>query len=368
MILEKLSLINFKNYDEAHLEFCPKFNCFVGNNGMGKTNLLDAIHYISFCKSFFNAIDSQNIKHELPFFVIQAWINKNNETHEIYCGVKRGHKKQFKHNKKEYQRLSEHIGLYPLVMISPSDIELIWDGSEVRRKFMDSIISQYDKVYLEKLIAYNHVLHQRNALLKHFHDNRTFDNMSLEIWDEQLIIHGQEIIKTRSHFLEEFIPLFTRNYQFISGSEEDVSLEYESSIKDLSYKTVLLSVLSRDRAVHHTTIGPHRDDLNFKLMGNSLKKFASQGQQKSYLLALKLAQFELIKHKKDTLPLLLLDDIYDKLDETRFKKLIELVSGNHFGQVFITDTHPGRIQELFEQNNSEHIIYEVNNGVINKHG
>lgn len=368
MILERLSLLNFKNYDEAQLEFCPKFNCFVGNNGMGKTNLLDAIHYVSFCKSFFNAVDSQNIKHEQPFFAIQSWINKNGETHEIYCGVKRGHKKQFKHNKKEYERLSEHIGLYPLVMISPSDIELIWDGSEVRRKFMDSIISQYDKVYLEKLIAYNHVLQQRNALLKQFYESRSFDAMSLEIWDDQLILHGEAIIETRTKFLQEFIPLFTRNYHFISGSSEEVSLEYESTLKDRSYKTVLLTTLDRDRAVHHTTAGPHRDDLDFKLMGNSLKKFASQGQQKSYLLALKLAQFEFIKEKKLTKPLLLLDDIYDKLDESRFKKLIELVSGDAYGQVFITDTHPQRIQELFEQNNSEHIIYVVNNGNIKKHG
>ncbi len=368
MILEKLSLINFKNYDEAQIDFCKKFNCFVGNNGMGKTNLLDAIHYVSFCKSFFNAIDSQNIKHELPFFAIQAWINKNGDTHEIFCGVKRGHKKQFKHNKKEYERLSEHIGLYPLVMISPADAELIWDGSEVRRKFMDSIISQYDKVYLEKLIAYNHVLQQRNALLKHFHENKQFDSVSLEIWDEQLIIHGEEIIKIRTRFLEEFIPLFVKNYQFISDDNEHVSLEYESSIKDLSYRTVLLSNLGRDRAVHYTTSGPHRDDLLFKLMGHNVKKFASQGQQKSYLLALKLAQFEFIKEKKLTNPLLLLDDIYDKLDETRFKKLIELVSGNQFGQVFITDTNPERIKNLFEKNQSLHLIYLVNNGKIEKHG
>lgn len=367
MILEKLSLINFKNYDETQIEFCKKFNCFVGNNGMGKTNLLDAIHYISFCKSFFNSIDTQNIKYDLPFFAIQAWINKNGETHEIFCGVKRGHKKQFKHNKKEYDRLSEHIGLYPLVMISPSDIELIWDGSEVRRKFMDSIISQYDKVYLEKLISYNHVLQQRNALLKQFHENRSFDSASLEIWDEQLIIHGQEIIKTRTHFLEEFIPLFTKNYQFISGSNEHVSLDYESSIKDLSYKTVLLAALGRDRAVHYTTVGPHRDDLDFKLMNNNLKKFASQGQQKSYLLALKLAQFEFIKEKKNTKPLLLLDDIYDKLDEVRFRKLIKLVSGDEFGQVFITDTHPERIEELFKKSNSEQTIFIVNDGTIVKH-
>jgi DNA replication and repair protein RecF len=365
MILESLSLINFKNYDEAQLKFCSKFNCFVGNNGMGKTNLLDAIHYMSFCKSFFNASDSQNIKYSQPFFAIQGWINKNGETHEIYCGVKRNHKKQFKHNKKEYERLSEHIGLYPLVMISPSDIELIWDGSEVRRRFMDSIISQYDKAYLEKLIAYNHVLQQRNALLKQFHESRSFDSMSLEIWDDQLILYGEAIIDTRKKFLEEFIPLFNKNYRFISGSNEEVVLDYESSLKDRSYRSILLTSLDRDRAVHYTTTGPHRDDLDFKLMGNSLKKFASQGQQKSYLLALKLAQFEFIKDKKLTKPLLLLDDIYDKLDETRFRKLIELVSNDTFGQVFITDTHPKRIKELFEQQQTEHTIYIVNNGEIN---
>lgn len=364
MILERLSLINFKNYDEAQLTFCQKFNCFVGDNGMGKTNLLDAIHYISFCKSFFNSVDSQNIKHEQPFFSIQGWINKNGPVDEIFCGVKRGHKKQFKHNKKEYERLSEHIGLYPLVMISPSDIELIWDGSEVRRKFMDSIISQYDKVYLEKLIAYNHVLQQRNALLKQFYESKSFDSMTLEIWDEQLVLHGEGIVKSRQHFLEEFAPLFNKNYQFISGSSEIVNLDYDCALIDKSYKALLLSNVARDRAVQYTTTGPHRDDLDFKLQGNSLKKFASQGQQKSYLLALKLAQFELIKNKKMTKPLLLLDDIYDKLDAGRFKKLIELVSGDEFGQVFITDTHPERIQELFIHNQSPHVIYHVHKGEI----
>jgi DNA replication and repair protein RecF len=368
MILERLSLLNFKNYDEAQLEFCSKFNCFVGNNGMGKTNVLDAIHYLSFCKSYFNAVDSQNIKHDLPFFVVQGWINKTGNTEEIYCGVKRGLKKQFKHNKKEYERLSEHIGLYPLVMISPSDSELIWDGSEVRRKFMDSIISQYNKNYLEKLIAYTHILQQRNALLKHFYESRSFDSISLEVWDDQLIAYGEEIINTRKNFLNEFIPLFNKNYQFISGSKEIISLEYQSTLKDRLYKDVLSESLPRDRAVHYTTVGPHRDDLDFKLEHNSLKKFASQGQQKSYLLALKLAQFEFIKEKKQTKPLLLLDDIYDKLDETRFKKLIELVSGEQFGQVFITDTHPLRIKEVFRQNQSEHIIYNVERGTIEKHG
>jgi DNA replication and repair protein RecF len=368
MILERLSLINFKNYDDAQLEFCPKFNCFVGNNGMGKTNLLDAIYYISFCKSFFNPIDSQNIKHEAPFFSIQGWINKNGELHEIFCGVKRGHKKQFKHNKKEYERLSDHIGLYPLVMISPSDIELIWDGSEVRRKFMDSIISQYDKYYLEKLIAYNHVLLQRNALLKQFADSRTFDTTSLEIWDDQLVMYGEEIVKIRQRFLDEFIPLFTKNYQFISNSNEEVSLEYDSKLLHHAFRSLLLSNIDRDRITQHTGVGPHKDDLDFKLSGNSLKKFASQGQQKSYLLALKLAQFELIKDKKHTKPLLLLDDIYDKLDAERFEKIISLVSGDDYGQVFITDTHLERIKEQFEQQKAEYRIFTVNKGSVMTNG
>lgn len=364
VFLQKLHIINFKNYEEASLGFCSKFNCFVGNNGMGKTNLLDAIHYISFCKSFFNPIDSQNIRHNQPFFVAQAWVDKNGEHDEIYCGVKRGHKKQFKRNKKEYERLSEHIGLYPLVMISPSDTELITEGSEVRRRFMDSIISQYNKAYLDKLIAYNHVLSQRNALLKQFYESRSFDSITLEIWDEQLIMHGEAIIRMREEFLREFIPLFNKHYRFISGTNEEVMLEYQNSIGHKPYKAVLMASLERDRVTQYTTVGPHRDDLDFRLNLNSLKKFASQGQQKSYLLALKLAQFELIKNKKETKPLLLLDDVYDKLDESRFKKLIELVSGDEFGQVFITDTHPRRIKELFADTAVEHKIFLVDEGVV----
>ena len=229
---------------------------------------------------------------------------------------------------------------------------------------MDSIIAQYDKIYLEKLIAYNHVLQQRNSLLKHFYETRSFDEMSLEIWDEQLLIHGQGIIDIRTTFLNEFAPLFMKYYQFISCSNEEVSIHYDSSVKELSYKVQLTAALAKDRVVHYTTVGPHRDDLEFKLLNNSLKKFASQGQQKSYLLALKLAQFELINQKKNTKPLLLLDDIYDKLDETRFKQLIKLVSDDNFGQVFITDTHVDRIKYLFENSTTECRIFEVKDGEI----
>ncbi len=364
MVLKQIHLVNFKNYADVTLQFSEKMNCLVGNNGMGKTNILDAIHYLSFCKSFFNAIDSQNIKHGEGFFVIQGSYNRNGETTEVYCGQKRNQKKIFKHDKKEYERLSEHIGMYPLVMISPGDAELINGTSEIRRKFIDGIISQYDKIYLEKLIAYNQVLKQRNALLKQFYESRAFDSVTLEIWDEQLIIHGKGILQIRLDFIKEFIPLFNKHYAYISESKEEVSLNYESSVGERDYKTAILTSMERDRILHYTTVGPHKDDLDFTINGFSLKKFASQGQQKSYLLALKLAQFEFIKTKKNTKPLLLLDDVYDKLDETRFRKLIELVSDDNFGQVFITDTHADRIRDLFAFNNIDKKIFLVDNGVV----
>jgi DNA replication and repair protein RecF len=363
MFLRHLSLVNFKNYAEFESGFSPKVNCFVGDNGMGKTNLLDAIHYLSFCKSFFNPIDSQNIRHNEGFFVIQGHFEKWGEETEVYCGIKRHHKKVFKRNKKEYDRLSEHIGQFPLVMISPSDTELIHGSSELRRKFLDGIISQYDKFYLDKLIEYNQALRQRNALLKNFAESRTFDSESIGIWDEQLSLHGSAISERRLAFLTEFIPLFNEHYRFISdsatGSREEVALEYRDSLNGRDLKTGLMTSLARDRSLQHTTVGPHKDDLDFTLGGHSLKKFASQGQQKSYLLALKLAQFEFIKTQKKTSPLLLLDDVYDKLDESRFTRLLELVSGEKFGQVFITDTHPARMNELLNQKQIEHRIFVI---------
>jgi DNA replication and repair protein RecF len=361
MYLKQLSLVNFKNYAEFESAFSEKVNCFVGNNGMGKTNLLDAIHYLSFCKSFFNPVDSQNIRHNEGFFVIKGHFDRQGEETEVYCGIKRQSKKVFRKNKREYERLSEHIGQFPLVMISPSDTELVHGSSELRRKFIDGIISQYDKFYLDKLIDYNQALRQRNALLKVFAENRAFDAESIAIWDEQLALHGISILERRAQFLSEFIPLFNAHYRFISDSRELVSLHYLNSLGEAGFKTALMTSLSRDRAVQYTTVGPHKDDLEFTLDGHSLKKFASQGQQKSYLLALKLAQFDFIKARKHTCPLLLLDDVYDKLDESRFTKLLELVSGDQFGQVFITDTHPARMNELLNQKNIEHRIFEIGN-------
>ncbi|MBL7934046.1 MAG: DNA replication/repair protein RecF [Bacteroidia bacterium] len=359
MFLKQLSLINFKNYSEFEAKFSEKVNCFVGNNGIGKTNLLDAIYYLSFCKSYFNTSDSQNIKHNEGFFVIQGHFDKNGEESEVYCGIKRNQKKIFKKNKREYERLSEHIGQFPLVMISPSDTDLINGSSENRRKFLDGIISQYDKVYLDKLISYTQVLKQRNALLKHFYETRSFDSETLDILDEQLVIYGRSILDIRKEFLKQFVPLFNNFYQFISNHKESVALQYENSLEDRDFKTALMTALPRDRSVHYTTVGPHKDDLEFNLGDYNLKKYASQGQQKSFLLALKLAQFEFIKEQKNTKPLLLLDDVYDKLDEERFTKLLEMVSGDKFGQVFITDTHPDRMNELLNQKNIAHRIFLV---------
>ena len=366
MYLKDLSLINFKNYHEFSAQFSAKINCFVGNNGSGKTNLLDAIHYLSLCKSYFNAIDSQNIRNSESYFLIQGHFEKNGEEDAVYCGLKRNQKKIFKRNGKEYQKLSEHIGLYPLVMISPSDNELIWGVSETRRKFIDSIISQYDRVYLDSLISYNGAVKQRNSLLKQFAKTNSMDSTLLEIWDEQLVIYGTTLIGKRIDFLNSFVPMFNHFYEVISDHKEEVSLVYENSLDHRDFKTALLTCLPKDRVLEYTTVGPHKDDLEFKINHLALKKFASQGQQKSYLLALKLAQFQYIYERKHIKPLLLLDDVYDKLDETRFSKLIEIVKGKDFGQVFITDTHLDRMQALFGDNVVDHKIFSVNNAVVSE--
>lgn len=362
MYLKSISLINFKNYPETTLSFSNHVNCFTGNNGEGKTNILDAIHYLSFCKSFFNPIDSQNILHLAPFFLIQGIFETNEQVDEVYCGQKRNHKKQFKRNKKEYQRLADHIGLFPLVMISPADSELITEGSESRRKFIDSVISQFDKAYLENLISYNKIISQRNALLKHFGHSGTFDRASLEIWDMQLIEYGTRVFDTRKQFINEFIPIFQKHYELISGGKEVVNIDYQSHLKEASFNEVLEKALSRDKVMEYTTVGIHKDDLEFTINNYPIKKYASQGQQKSFLIALKLAQFDFVKNIKRITPILLLDDIYDKLDDLRVKQLMELVSSDNFGQLFITDTHPTRLVELFQSTNADLKAFKIEDG------
>ncbi len=364
MYCQQLSVINFKNYREASLAFSPKFNCFTGNNGSGKTNLLDAIHYLSLCKGFSNAVDTQNILFDQAFFLIQGKYSLNSHSDELYCGLKKGQRKVFKRNKKEYERLSDHIGLYPLVLLSPGDNQLIMGGSEERRKFLDGVICQYNKEYLHKLIHYNKALMQRNALLKMFAEKRNFDAVSLDIWDDQLIANGSFIFQERQLFFTQFLDVFRKYYEFISGGNEVVDIEYISNLQGVDFGKLLLESREKDRAAQYTTTGIHKDDLSFLIHQWPAKKFGSQGQQKSFIIALKLAQFSFTRDIKGYHPILLFDDIFDKLDEQRVQQLMRMVSEQHFGQVFVTDTHTERIESLFKDIPSECKIFVVDKGAI----
>ena len=364
MKLTHLNLINFKNYTEANLEFDPHVNIFTGLNGHGKTNILDAIHYLSFCKSYFNPIDSQNIRHGEEFFVLEGFFRGATDTDRIYCGVKKGQKKVFRRNKTDYERLAEHIGRYPAVVISPYDKDLISDGSEIRRKFMDSIISQYNKAYLDELIQYNRILRQRNSLLKYFWENRTFDADNLAVWSEQLVESARVIHAGREAFIERFEPVFQRHYAAISGGEEQAKLKYRSHLNGEDFEETLAMSLDKDRRTSYTNTGIHKDDLLFRTDGHSLKKFGSQGQQKTFLIALKLAQFDLIRETTSLVPVLLLDDIFDKIDDVRVRHLMNLVSDHNFGQIFITDTHAGRVAEIFEGISESVKVFDIVKGEV----
>ncbi len=347
MFLKKINLLNFKNYPSVQLDFEPGVNAFLGHNGEGKTNLLDAIHYLSMCKSYFNPIDAQNIRFREDFFVVQGTFDVNGSEENISCGLKRNQKKVFKRNQKEYERLADHIGLLPVVMISPTDTILITEGSEERRKFMDSIVSQYDKNYLEDLINYGRVLSQRNAYLKHAATSRSFDEDSLLMWDEQLIPLAGRIHAIRNRFIVELLPIFNEFYKTISGHKEEIDIRYESHLWTENFRELLNSSRDKDRILQYTGVGIHKDDLIFHINGAPVRRYASQGQQKSFLIALKLAQFDFIGRMKGTTPILLLDDIFDKLDEMRVTHLMELVSRENFGQLIITDSHPQRLKEIF---------------------
>lgn len=364
MHLRKISLLNFKNYHEIDLDFEKGVNCFVGNNGAGKTNLLDAIHYLALCKSYFNPVDSQQIRYEQDLFVIQGSFEKNDKTDVVYCGLKRNQKKQFKLNKKEYPRLADHIGAYPLVMISPYDISLILDGSEERRKFIDNVLSQTDNHYLDLLITYNKVLANRNGLLKNFSDTGTFDADLIGIYNQQLAEVGSPIFLKRKEFLARFTSLFNEHYGFISGNVESVQLNYVSPVLSQTFETGFAQTLKRDLALERTNFGIHKDDLEFTISGHPLKKFGSQGQQKSFLIALKLAQYSYLYEQKSIKPLLLLDDIFDKLDDLRIRKLMEMVVKDHFGQIFITDTNKERVAGIFKEINVAIHLIEVAKGKI----
>jgi len=364
MWLQKLSLLNFKNYEEAELSFSQTVNAFTGDNGAGKTNLLDAIHYLSLCKSYFNPIDSQQIRQGGDYFMVQGVFEKNEYDEVVACSLKKNQKKQFKRNKKDYQRLADHIGLFPLVMISPYDISIIIEGSEERRRFIDSVISQTDNQYLDELIVYNKSLLTRNALLKKIAETNRYDPVLLEIYNEQLVGSGTRIFEKRRKFMEEFIPVFNQHYKYISEDAESVGLIYESQLHENSFADLLKSSVEKDRVLERTTCGIHKDELSFSIHNLPMKKFGSQGQQKSFLIALKLAQYSFLHQKKGFKPLLLLDDIFDKLDDKRVEKLMTMVSHDDFGQIFITDTSRPRIERIFASIGVELNIFEVERGAI----
>ncbi|MFC2136635.1 DNA replication/repair protein RecF [Bacteroidota bacterium] len=361
MYLKKLTLLNFKNYSQKEIELSEKINCFVGKNGVGKTNILDAIYYLSFCKSFLNPIDSQNIKHNEDLFVIQGEYDKADKVENVYCGVKRNTKKQFKRNQKEYQKLSDHIGLFPLVIISPIDYELITGGSEERRKFVSGIIAQYNKNYLEALIKYNKALTHRNKLLKSFAKTGKFDQVSIDIWNEQLVIPGELIFKEREKFIKKFIPIFQKYYNYISLQNEKVDLKYESDLQTDNLNNLFINSIEKDRILQYTTKGVHKDDLIFNISNHPIKKIGSQGQQKSYLIALKLAQFDFINEINHYKPILLLDDIFDKLDSERVKQIVNLVAEENFGQIFITDTNQERLEKILKDVPIEFKLFNLSN-------
>ncbi len=364
MHLRKLNLINFKNYPEAEIELVEGVNAFVGGNGEGKTNLLDAIHYLSLCKSYFNPVDSQNIRHEEEFFFVQGLFDLDSAEENISCSLKRGQKKVFKRNQKEYERLSGHIGLLPVVMISPTDSNLITGGSDERRRFIDSIISQFDGRYLDELIVYSNVIVQRNAYLKQSARSGVFDYEIVQLWDLQLVRSGTIIHRVRKKFIDEIAPVFNEYYAYISGGKESVGIQYDSHLNHNDFALALEESQSRDKILQYTSVGPHKDDLVFTINGFPVKRFASQGQQKSFLIALKLAQFEFVSRKKSMKPVLLLDDIFDKLDDERVSKLMDLVSRDNFGQIFITDTHPVRLVSIFKEMNVPIHVLPVKQGSI----
>ena len=368
MILRKLSILNYKNIAEATLELSPKMNCFIGSNGVGKTNMLDAVYYLSFCRSASNPIDSQVIRHDAPFCMLEGeYVEDEDNTSPsplmISCGIKRGQKKHFKRNKKEYKRLSEHIGLIPLVVVSPSDTLLIEGGSEERRRLMDMVISQYDRAYIDHLSRYNNALAQRNTLLKI--EDQTPDPQLMQIWEEQMAAEGEQIFLRRQAFVEELTPVFQEYYQQISQNREQVALHYVSHCQ----RGPLLQVIQRDRmkdqAVGYSLHGVHRDDLEFTLGGHQMKREGSQGQNKTYVIALKLAQFDFLKRTaSQTTPLLLLDDIFDKLDAQRVEQIVRLVAGESFGQIFITDTNRDHLDQILRNAALDYKIFHVEAGEL----
>ena len=365
MFLSRLNLVNFKNFASVEVEFCPKINCFVGDNGVGKTNMLDAIYFLSMCKSGWLMADSQCVKHGEPFFVVDGIYRRNEGDDKIYCGFKMGSGKVVKKNGKEYDRIADHIGSYPLVQISPADNNLVQESGEERRRFMNLVLSQIDRSYLVALQKYNRLLAHRNKLLKSDFTNRSSYEV-LEVIDVQMVEVGSYIYRCRKKFVADLQPIFERYYATISESREVAGISYISHLIKDDMKALLLKSYEKDCVLQHTSVGVHRDDLDLLLDGYSAKKMGSQGQQKTLLIALKLAQFELIRQSSGIKPILLLDDIFDKLDPRRVSKMIELVGNDLFGQIFITDSNKHRLEEALGALLNDAYLFSVADGAVER--
>lgn len=366
MQVKELQLINFKNYSEVHFSFSDHFNCLTGDNGQGKSNVLDALYYMAYCKSFLNTVDSQNIKRGEAFFMVQAEVDGHDadERATISCGFTKGKKKLFKKGQNEYEKLADHIGFLPLVMISPYDSDLIREGSELRRKFFDSIISQYDRSFLNNLQAYGKALKQRNTALKNWVTRKTFDAELDAIYRQQLAALSIPIHKTRKAFLVEFIHIFEGIYKNLSNNQELPNLTYVSQLERTEAHDLFEQGIVKDKRIGHSTVGIHKDDYIFELGNFPIKKFGSQGQQKTYLIALKLAQYQCLKEKMGKKPLMLLDDIFDKLDEKRVHQLLSLLKEDNFGQVFLTDTDKERTKAAVEKLQVDVKLFHIAKGEV----
>lgn len=359
LLVHALELTHFKNHRASSWQFNPKVNIISGNNGNGKTNVLDALHYLSLTKSYLNTNDSQNITHGESMALLKAKLARKGSEHVLDLGLKKGQKKKVRLDGKEIDRLADHVGYMPVVMITPMDRDLIIDAAETRRKLMDTTVSQNDKRYLNALMAYNRALTQRNTTLKYFASNRTYDAEMIGLYNEQLAHNASIIFEARKAFASELLPLLTHYYHLLSGGKETVGVRYKSALHESSMTDLLTENVSKDRVLQYTSSGTHRDDLVFHLGEHPIKRVGSQGQQKSFLIALKLAQFEITKRHLGMPPLLLLDDIFDKLDEGRVANLLSLVHTEEFGQIFITDTHPERMLELSENLQLNHSTFEI---------
>lgn len=358
MILEKMTIMNYKNIGEISLDFSPKVNCFIGPNGVGKTNVLDAVHYLSFCRSSISSVDSQVIRHGEDFFMLEGrYATDEGEPENVYCGMKRGTKKHFKRNGKEYKRLSEHIGLIPIVMVAPADNMIIDGLSEERRRLLDMVISQFDNAYIDHLSRYGKALQQRNSMLKQENEP---DAALLDVLEEQMGYEGEQVFAAREAFVNELIPVFQHFHEAISGGREEVGISYESHCRRGPLAEVIRRDRFKDRAVGYSLHGVHRDDLLFTIGGHQMKREGSQGQNKTFAVALKLAQFEFLKRTASrTTPLLLLDDIFDKLDSDRVERIVEIVGTSDFGQIFVTDTNRDHLDRILERSAGDYKIFEV---------